>query len=113
MGGGRREVLEKEKRGAGEAEEEERPRGGLEEKKRGRREEADVENRVGRGVGVEAEEVEVVRAVKGEGTLGRGVEGKRGEDSVRLEGKRGEMKVEDSEERVALPLEPTVRIETR
>ena len=112
MGGGRREVLEKEKRGAEEAEEE-RPRGGLEEKKRGSREEADVENRVGRGVGVEAEEVEVVRAVKGEGTLGRGVEGKRGEDSVRLEGKRGEMKVEDSEERVALPLEPTVRIETR
>ena len=112
MGGGRREVLEKEKRGAGEAEEEERPRGRLEEKKRGSsREEADVENRVGRGVGVEAEEV--VRAVKGEGTLGRGVEGKRGEDSVRLEGKRGEMKVEDSEERVALPLEPTVRIETR
>ena len=111
MGGGRREVLEKEKRGAGEAEEEERPRAGLEEKKRGSREEADVENRVGRGVGVEAEEV--VRAVKGEGTLGRGVEGKRGEDSVRLEGKRGEMKVEDSEERVALPLEPTVRIETR
>ena len=110
MGGGRREVLEKEKRGAGEAEEEERPRGGLEEKKRGSsREEAEVENRVGRGV--EAEEV--VRAVKGEGTLGRGVEGKRGEDSVRLEGKRGEMKVEDSEERVALPLEPTVRIETR
>ena len=112
MGGGRREVLEKEKRGAGEAEEEKRPRGGLEEK-RGSREEADVENRVGRGVGVEAEEVEVVRAVKGEGTLGRGVEGKRREDSGRLEGKRGEMKVEDSEERVALPLEPTVRIETR
>ena len=111
MGGGRREVLEKEKRGAGEAEEEERPRGGLEEKKRGRREEADVENRVGRGVGVEAEEG--VRAVKGEGTLGRGVEGKRREDSVRLEGKRGELKVADSEERVALPLEPTVRIETR
>ena len=110
MGGGRREVLEKEKRGAGEAEEE-RPRAGLEEKKRGSREEADVENRVGRGVGVEAEEV--VRAVKGEGTLGRGVEGKRREDSGRLEGKRGEMKVEDSEERVALPLEPTVRIETR
>merc|ERR1719295_597681 len=38
MGGGRREVLEKEKRGAGEAEEE-RPRPGLEEKKRGSREE--------------------------------------------------------------------------
>ena len=85
-GGGRREVVEKEKRG----EAEERVRGGVEEKTRGR-EEAEVESRVGRGGGEEGE-VEVVRAVKGEGSLG----------------KRGE----NSEER-ALPLEPTVRIETR
>ena len=87
-GGGRREVVEKEKRG----EAEERLRGGVEEAKRGR-EEAEVESRVGRGGGGEEEEVEVARAVKGEGSLG----------------KRGE----NSEERVALPLEPTVRIETR
>ena len=86
-GGGRREVVEKEKRG----EAEERVRGGVEEAKRGR-EETEVESRVGRGGG--EEEVEVVRAVKGDlGSLG----------------KRGE----NSEERVALPLEPTVRIETR
>ena len=87
-GGGRREVVEKEKRG----EAEERVRGGVEEAKRGR-EEAEVESRVGRGGG-EQEGEEVVRAVKGDlGSLG----------------KRGE----NSEERVALPLEPTVRIETR
>ena len=68
---------------------EERVRGGVEEAKRGR-EEAGVESRVGRGGG---EEVEVVRSVKGDGSLVRGEEG--------------------SEDRVALPLEPTVRIETR
>ena len=81
-------MVEKEKRG----EAEERVRGGVEEAKRGR-EEAEVESRVGRGGGEEEVE-EVVRAVKGDlGSLG----------------KRGE----SSEERVALPLEPTVRIETR
>ena len=81
-------MAEKEKRG----EAEERVRGGLEEAKRGR-EEAEVESRVGRGGEEEEVEVEVVRAVKGEGSLG----------------KRGDT----SEERVALPLEPNVRIETR
>ena len=81
-------MVEREKRG----EAEERVRGGVEEAKRGR-EEAEVESRVGRGGG-EQEGEEVVRAVKGDlGGLG----------------KRGE----SSEERVALPLEPTVRIETR
>ena len=115
MGGGRREVVEKEKAGRadGEAnglggervgrggEVEERTRGGVlvEEKRRGR-EEPEVE----RGGG--EEEVEVVRAVRGEGSLGRG--------EVNM-GSLGmcEGKGEDSEERVALPLEPTVRIQTR
>ena len=88
--------MEKEKGGRGGGEVEERARGGVVEKKTVK-EEAEVENRVGGG----REEKETVRAVKGGEVLGR------------LEGKTEERKREDSEECVALPLEPTVRIETR